>query len=68
MSNFVTFCMHESPYPAETSLDLRQTLHDTLHIVNTEDDNVSHLPDETKMKYFTNYLCVNLFIKKNFFK
>ena len=37
-----------SPYPAGTSLDLHQTHHDTLHIVNTEDDNVSHLPDETK--------------------
>ena len=41
-----------SAYPAETSPDLRQTHHDTLHIVNTEDDNASHLPDEMKNVVF----------------
>lgn len=59
--NFVKLLHHVSPYPAETSLDPRQKLRDTLRIVNTEDGSAFHLPGDTKIQYFVNYLCINLF-------
>ena len=52
MSELAAYRSTVSPYPAGTSLGLHQTHHDTLHIVNTEDDNASHLPDETKNAVF----------------